>query len=464
MNSKKYRVYLGACDNYDPKPVTDIILKALEHIQPNKPITGKIVIKPNLVMAHPKVATESFTRGEVTEGVVQALLEKGKDIDAIDVVEKSGLGVTTSTMYRHAGYKKLKKYGVKLRAMEERKRSTVVLEKGKVHTHLSINKEMAQRDFLVFVPKFKTNVLAHAYSGALKLNIGTIDSKERMFHHHHKLHEKIVDILEAANPDLIVTDGIRLSYGGNQMTQHSAPMGVIAVSTNAVAHDMVCARLLNLDPFKIDHIKEAMDRGYGPTSFDDIEIIGDFPLEKGHEAVKDLDFGFYPVQQFPEKHECNFIIKSGTPYCVGGCHGIFLDWLHMVKDRKPNRLKRFPTLTLLIGKVKEPIEAGNVLLVGDCALASPHVKARKISRIRGCPPTHKWIVLTMMLRYFLFAPLVLPSLIWDGFGLYPMKKIKGWLINLKKRPGQGEPDDKNGNEDIPTPVCLDRQQRMTGEN
>jgi uncharacterized protein (DUF362 family) len=451
MSTKKYRVYLGACDQYNPEPVAEIVKKALEHIQPGKAITGKIVIKPNLVLVHPKVATDSYTRKEVMEGVIQTLLEKGKDIEKIDVVEKSGLGATTSTMYRNAGYKKLRKYGVKLRSMEERKRKTVVLGKGKVHTHLSINKEMAERDFLVFVPKFKTNVLSHAYSGALKLNIGTIDSKERMFQHHHKLHEKIVDILEAANPDLIVTDGIRLSYGGNQMTQHSAPLGVIAVSTNAVAHDMVCARLLNLDPFEIEHIREAIDRGYGPTSFDDIEISGDFHMEKAHQAVKDLDFGFYPVDQF----ECNFDIKSGKPYCIGGCQGIFLDWLHMVKDRSPKRLKRFPKLTVLIGKVSEPIEADKVLLVGDCALASPNVKARKISRIRGCPPTHKRIILTMMFKHFLFAPLVLPSLIWDGFGLYPWKKIKGWLANLRKRPGTPE------EETVRIPVCLDAHQKIT---
>jgi hypothetical protein len=300
-----------------------------------------------------------------------------------------------------------------------------------VHTHISIASEMAERDFLVFVPKLKTNVLSHGISGALKLNIGTIDSKERLFHHHHKLHVKIVDILEAANPDLIVSDGIRLAFGGNQMTQQGTDVGVVVVSTNAVAHDMVCAKLLNLDPFKVEHIREAMDRGYGPTSFEQIEILGDYPVERAQQITEKLDFGFYPVDQF----KCNFDIRSGTPYCTGGCQGIFLDWLHMIKDRKPKRLKRFPKLTVLIGKVNEKIDAKKVLLVGDCALASPNVKAKKISRINGCPPSHKMIVLTMMFRHLLFAPLVLPSLIFDAFGLYPLKKIKGWFANLNKKPG-----------------------------
>jgi hypothetical protein len=310
--------------------------------------------------------------------------------------------------------------------MEERRRVTVVLEKGRVHSHIAIAGEMAERDFLVFVPKLKTNVLSHAYSGALKLNIGTVDGKERLLHHDKNLHVKIVDILEAANPDLIVTDGIRLAYGGNQMTEPGIDMGVIVVSTNAVAHDMVCAKLLGLDPFKIEHIYEALQRGYGPSSFDEIEILGDFPIEQGQKICKGLDFGFSRVEEF----KCNFDIRSGVPYCTGGCHGVFLDWLHMVKDLKPGRLKGFPGLTVLIGKVEGPVEAKKVLMVGDCAMASQSVKSRKIKRVKGCPPSHKRLIWDMMVKYRLFAPLVLPSLVIEGYILYPLKKLKGWLANL----------------------------------
>jgi uncharacterized protein (DUF362 family) len=429
---KKYTVYIGSCSDYNPDTAASIIETALNHISLSRPISGKIAIKPNLVLVHPKVATDSYTRKEIIEGILKVIQKQGKDVKKIDIVEKSGLGVPTASMFRRAGYRKLirkyKKHGlkVKLCAMEERRRSTVVLEKGKVHTHISIAKEIAERDFLIFAPKLKTNVLAHAYTGALKLNIGTIDGKERMHSHHHQLPEKIVDILEIANPDLIVTDGIRMSFGGNQMTQKGTDMGVIVVSSNAVAHDMVCAKMLNLDPLEIHHIREAIDRGYGPSSFDEIEIMGDFPIEKAQETAKKLDFGFYPVDQFP----CNFKIHSGSPYCIGGCHGIFLDWLHMVKDRKPKRLKRFPSIPVVIGKVDETIEARKVLLIGECARASKHIKAKKSVRIKGCPPTHKRIVWDMMMRFLQFAPLVLPSLIIDAYVIYPLKKIKGWLANL----------------------------------
>ncbi len=149
--NKIFPVYLGACSEYNPGSVASIIEQALSLIPPAKPISGKIVIKPNLVMAHPKVATESYTRKEVVEGILQVIRKQGKDIEKIDIVEKSGLGVTTATAFRYAGYRRLaREYKVKLRSMEERRRTTVVLEKGQVHFHLSIAREMAERDFLIF--------------------------------------------------------------------------------------------------------------------------------------------------------------------------------------------------------------------------------------------------------------------------------------------------------------------------
>jgi len=432
---KKYNVYLGSCPEYNPDTVAGLIETAIPKLNLKKSISGRIVIKPNLVMAHPKVATEGYTRAEVVEGLIRFLKKDGMTPGSIRIVEKSGLGVTTAAAFRYAGYKKLaRKFGIKLIAMEESRQRRVELKSGRIHNILHIAAELADRDFLIFMPKLKTNVLAHGFTGALKLNIGTVDSRERMYKHNIDLPVKIVDILEAANPDLIITDGIRFSFGGNQMTQGAIPLGVLAIADNAVAHDMICSELIGLDPFGIEHIREAVDRGYGPASMAEIQVHGEIDPEAIKNQVKDLDFGFYPVQQFPEKHPCRLKIISGEPYCTGGCQGIFLDWLHMIKDRKPHLLKRFPDMTVLVSKTDEAVSARRILLVGDCAIQSPHVKARRKIRIRGCPPTHKRIVWDMMVNLALLAPLVRPSLIWDGFVAYPLKKVKGFIIRLFCRP------------------------------
>ena len=98
-----------------------------------------MVIKPDLVMAHPKVATEGYTRKQVIEAVLNLVRQQGKSVRRIDIVEKSGLGVTTAGMYRYAGYRSLTRtFPVRLRAMEEGERTLVSLKNWKVHPTLHI--------------------------------------------------------------------------------------------------------------------------------------------------------------------------------------------------------------------------------------------------------------------------------------------------------------------------------------
>jgi len=429
---EKHTVYLGACPDYRPARIADVIRRGFTHIHPKIPLAGHVVIKPNLVMAHTAVAPEGYTRKELLDGLLQTLPSISGDISRIDIVEKSGLGVTTSSMFKNAGYHDLrKKYGVGLRSMEEGPQIRVILEHGTVHDQVTVAREMAFRDFLIFTPKLKSNVLSHGLSAALKLNIGTIDSRERLHKHHHELPAKIVDLLEIANPDLIVTDGIRMAFGGNQMTEHGTPLGVIVMAANAVAHDIVCAHLMNLNPDKIEHICEAVRRGYGPASLKDIEITGDFPVEKARTITKSLDLGFRPVHDV----DCPLSIHSGNPYCTGGCHGIFLDWLYMIRDRKPRLFERLPAMTVLIGKVEKAVEDRRIVMIGNCAAESSGFRGRRVVRIRGCPPSHKRIVWDMLVHFLIFNPLVRPELIIDAYVRYPFKKIKGWLINL----GRGKP-------------------------
>jgi hypothetical protein len=106
----------------------------------------------------------------------------------------------------------------------------------------------------------------------------------------------------------------------------------------------------------------------------------------------------------------------------------------MLKDRKPQLLGKLPVLTALIGKVEKRISDKTILLVGDCACASNIGSCKKLVRIRGCPPSHKRIVWDMLVHFGIFNPLVRPSLIVDGFILYPLKKLKGWWMNLRFRP------------------------------
>ncbi|HYG58867.1 MAG TPA: DUF362 domain-containing protein [Symbiobacteriaceae bacterium] len=427
------KVFIGRCERYDPAEIARVIARGLDELGAWERIRGKVAVKPNLVMAHPVEARHCFTRAEFMEGLLTHLAELKRQgrVSQVDVVEKCGRGAPTRTMFRHAGYLPLaRRFGATLHPMEEEPRVPVSLQRGVLHKQIHISPHVAGADTLIFTPKLKSNVLAHGISAALKLNIGSVDDDERMQFHDHRLDDKIVDILEACYPALVITDAIEIAVGGNQMTEGGKPLGAILVATNPLAHDLVAARLLNLDPAGVGHLRRAAERGYTPATLDEVEVIGDFPLEQAQAVTAQYDLGFIRVEAF----ESPMSIRSGEPYCTGGCHGVFLDWLHMLKDRMPEAVGRLPeNVTVVIGEVKEPVVGDRVLLYGDCAACSANVQGRRVSRIRGCPPNHKNTILWMALKYRIFGPLFKPDLVWAGYVQNPASRVLGWFRRMLSR-------------------------------
>jgi len=409
---EKAKVILRRADAYDPALVARIIREGLDEFGLAPRIHGKITIKPNVVMAHHKVTPSAYTRPEFLDGLLTVLEEKTQGEAEISVAEKCGAAIPTSRMFRRAGYYRLrKKHRFKLRPIEEARKKTVPLQKGKVHRKIRTSREIAERDFLIYAPKLKTNALAHGLTAALKLNIGILCDGERMWNHNYNLDEKVVDLLEIGHPDFIATDAIEVSFGGNHLTQHGHPLGVIIMATNPLAHDVVCAHIFHLDPEKIGHLAAARARGYGSLDLGDIEIVGDISLQEIRERTKTWETGFIRADDV----DCNIKIRSGEPYCTGGCHGVFLDWLYMIRDRKPKLWAKLPAWTAVIGKYKGDITANRLLLIGACTEIEGRVKAKRKVRIRGCPPKHKTLVLLLFLRAGIINPLFRFDLIIDSY-------------------------------------------------
>jgi uncharacterized protein (DUF362 family) len=409
---EKAKVILRRADAYDPALVARIIGEGIDELGLASRIRGKITIKPNVVMAHHKVTPSAYTRPEFLDGLLTALEEKAQGEPEIRVAEKCGAAIPTSRMFRRAGYYRLrKKHRFKLRPIEEARKTTVRLEKGKIHQKIRTSREIADRDFLIYAPKLKTNALAHGLTAALKLNIGILCDGQRMWNHNYNLDEKIVDLLEIGHPDFIATDAIEASFGGNHLTQHGHALGVIIMSTNPLAHDVVCAHIFHLEPERVGHLAAARARGYGSLDLGDIEITGDISLQDIRERTKTWETGFIRADDV----DCNVKIRSGEPYCTGGCHGVFLDWLYMIKDRKPKLWAKLPDWTVVIGKYKGDITADRVLCVGSCTAIEGKVNARRKVRIRGCPPKHKTLVLLLFLRAGIINPLFRLDLIIDSY-------------------------------------------------
>jgi uncharacterized protein (DUF362 family) len=408
----KERVLLRRAEIYNPVTIASIIKDGLHEFGLTSRVRGKVTIKPNVVMAHHKVAPSAYTRPEFLDGLLTALESHAQPGTSITVAEKCGAAIPTSRMFRRAGYYKLKKmHEFKLQPIEEAHKTTVRLTKGKIHDHIRTAREIADRDFLVYAPKLKTNSLAHGLTAAIKLNVGILCDGERMWNHNYNLDEKIVDLLEVGYPDFIATDAIEASYGGNHLTQHGHPLGAVVMATNPLAHDVVCAHILHLDPRRVGHLAAAHDRGYGPIDLNEIEISGDITLDELRERTKTWNTGFIRVDDV----DCAIKVLSGEPYCTGGCHGVFLDWLYMIKDRKPKLWQKMPPWTVVIGKYPGDVTADRLVLLGKCTEVQGKAKAKHKRRIRGCPPKHKTLVLLFFLKAGIINPLFRFDLIIDGY-------------------------------------------------
>ncbi|MGB8953570.1 MAG: DUF362 domain-containing protein [Candidatus Aminicenantales bacterium] len=412
MDGKKARVIIRQAPEYNPVLIERIIREGLEEIGLASRARGRITIKPNVVMAHHKIAPSGYTRPEFLEGVVNALRNLSGSETKITVAEKSGSGLPTSRMFRRAGYFRLKKeQPIRLLPIEEARKKTIRLQKGVIHKTVTTAREVVDNDFLIYIPKLKTNYLAQGLTAALKLNIGILCDRERMWNHNYNLDEKIVDLLEAGYPDFIATDAIEISMGGNQFTQHGRHLGIVLISNDPLAHDVVCARIFHLEPKNIRHLALASSRGYGSIDLQDIEIAGDISLEAVRERTKTWDVGFIRVDEV----KSNIRVLSGEPYCCGGCQGVFLDWLYMIKDRKPKLWKRLPRWTVVIGKYRGDVTAEKLMILGSCSGIEGKVKYTKKRRIKGCPPRHKDLVLWFFLKAGILNPLFRVDLIFDAY-------------------------------------------------
>lgn len=418
------KVIIRRAPDYNSKTISKIIKEGLNEFGLGSKACGQITIKPNVVVAHDKVAPSAFTRPEFLDGLLYALEDRGKNKSKIVIAEKCGAGLPTSRMFRRAGYYTLKKkHKIKLLPIEESKKKTVSLQKGLIHDKVTTAREILENDFLIYTPKLKSNCLAQGLTGAIKLSMGILLDKERIWNHNFNLDEKITDLLEVGFPDFIATDAIEIALGGNQFTQHGKDLGIVLMAKNPVAHDVVCAHILGLDPQHIHHLRLAHERGYGPLSLDEIEIEGDVSLEDVQEKTKTWDIGMIRVDEV----DCGIRVLCGEPYCSGGCHGIFLDWLYMIKDRKPKLWRNLPPWTVIIGKYNGDVSARRLMVIGTCSEIQGKIKAGKSRRIKGCPPKHKDLVLWLFLKAGILNPLFRFNLIIDGYFYLFLSWLKGLI-------------------------------------
>jgi uncharacterized protein (DUF362 family) len=125
---------------------------------------------------------------------------------------------------------------------------------------LALPVELAKADFIISMPKLKT----HHWAGmtcSMKNFFGVLPGAvygwPKNILHVHGIPNSIVDLVATVRPSLAIVDAVTAMEGDGPIMGTPRPVGFIAIGTDLPAVDSTCARVIGLDPMKIDYLKQA---------------------------------------------------------------------------------------------------------------------------------------------------------------------------------------------------------------
>lgn len=373
MRGRKEKVLIVRCRDYDPEMIAGLVREGMEEL--GLVPEGRVLLKPNVVIAHPRLFPHAFTRKEFLDGVLGAVKARAKGLKDLAVGERSGITMPTRWLFRNAGYPPvLRKHQARACYFDEEPQIPVQLRgPERLRDHLYVPKPIEQCDFLINLPKFK----AHPWTRltlSLKNFIGIQDDRHRLVDHNSFLEHKIADLQEVIQPKFVAVDAI---VAGQKMmlTPTPFPMGAIVMGTNSCAVDTVGCHMVHVRPRDLIHLRLASERGLGPMSLDQIELGGDFPLEEVQELTHGFGFCLERVDRYfgPESPiRCtvgSFPERHSPDYCWGGCPGALQEAVHILRAFYTEAEGRMKPIHYVVGKVEKPLDlrpGERVLFAGNC--------------------------------------------------------------------------------------------------
>lgn len=143
--------------------------------------------------------------------------------------------------------------------------------------HLVLPATLKQVDWIVSLPKMKT----HHWAGvtlSMKNFFGVMPGIcygwPKNVLHHAGIGPSIVDINAAVRPHLAIVDGINGMEGDGPIMGTPRHLGALVMGTNLPAVDATCARMMRINPARIEHLALASGR-LGPIAESHIEQRGE---------------------------------------------------------------------------------------------------------------------------------------------------------------------------------------------
>jgi uncharacterized protein (DUF362 family) len=256
-------------------PLEEIIRRGIHLFKLD--VKGKrIVLKPNLVEFDPKGVINTHP------AVIEAAIGSFRSLGAREVVVAEGPGhrrdseylLTASGIYDVINEHRVRYVDLNtddVRLVKLRSSFTTLSE-------LYLPETLFNADLLVSMPKLKT----HHWAGvtlSLKNMFGVVPGSvygwPKNALHWAGIHGSILDINSSLPiPQFAIVDGIVGMEGNGPLQGQAKQSGVLVLGDDLVAVDAIAARLMTIEPRKIEYL-EIADRFLGNISNERIELVGE---------------------------------------------------------------------------------------------------------------------------------------------------------------------------------------------
>lgn len=363
------------CKRYDVKVLRCLLSEAFDEFGVSPPSDVPTLLKPNIVIAA-KPRSAIITHPAVVEATIRAFLENG--VRKIIIGEGPGLGADERKFFTAAGYERLRrKYDVTLLNLNKAERVEVSWKYGT----LKIPKIVVDA-FYVNMPKLKTHGNT-VVTLSIKNQKGLLLNADKKRFHLLGLHEPLVELLKVVKPDLVVVDGIVGMEGEGPLNGKRKKANVIVVSTDAVAADITCCRLMRIEPKNVEHLKMAIEQrlcgepgGGAEPDVKDAEAVK-ASFKPPHESYGRL----LNVYSWRNPYACSMCIDAfslaiKSAFSRPKYWGTLLRFLYFAAFR------RIDVIQGRHAKVPEGAQ-GILICLGNC---TKDVTAENAVHVEGCPP------------------------------------------------------------------------------
>ena len=278
------RVAILPAKAYD-QPLKDVILRGIKLC--SLQVTGKrIVLKPNLVEFDPKGVINT------NPAVIEAAIDAFRTLGAAEVIVAEGPGHRRDNEYILSAsglYEIIREHKVRYVDLNtDDVRATPVRSSFTSFKQLYLPETLFNADLLVSMPKLKT----HHWAGvtlSMKNMFGVIPGAvygwPKNILHWQGIDNSILDINSSLPlPQFAIVDGIVGMEGNGPLQGQAKAAGVLIFGDDFVSVDASAARLMKLEPRKVNHLAKA-DAFLGNLANEKIEQIG----EKLESLQQDFD-------------------------------------------------------------------------------------------------------------------------------------------------------------------------------